>query len=69
MEQLFGKRLAELRREKNLTQEALAREIGVTHGQISFWENGKNEPTAGNLIKLAKFFCVSADYLLGLSEY
>ena len=62
----FSKILKELRTERKITQPELAFAIGVSNGMISFWENGICEPTASNIIKLAHYFDVSADYLLGL---
>ena len=62
-------RIKELRLENNLSQQSLAREINVSQKAIDFWEKGINEPKASYVIKLAKFFNVSADYLLGLTEF
>lgn len=61
---MLGKNIKELRKEKGLTQTELAREIGVTQGAIYFWEKEVNEPTAGFLVRLAKFFEISVDELL-----
>ena len=69
MKRIFGERLKNLRKEKGLSQPQLAKEIGVSKGMISFWENGINEPTITYLIRLCNYFEVSADFLLGLSEY
>ena len=63
----FGEILRELRTDRHLTQPQLAQEIGVSKGIISFWETGLSEPTASNIIKVAKYFDVTSDYLLGLS--
>lgn len=63
----FGEILRELRTDNHLTQPQLAKEIGVSKGIISWWETGMSEPTASNIIKLAKYFDVTTDYLLGLS--
>ncbi len=57
--------LVDLRREKNLTQKELAAKIGVSAAAIGFWETGTNEPKAQYLIKLAIFFGVTVDELLG----
>lgn len=65
----FSTRLKELRTEKKLTSIELAKQIGVTKGTISFWENEVNEPKATYIIKMAKLFNVSTDYLLGVSDY
>lgn len=62
----FSERLKELRLEKGIGQIALAKELGVGKSVISLWETGQCEPTLGNLIKIAKFFEVSIDYLAGL---
>lgn len=64
----IAQRIKQLRLEKNLTQPELAKKINVSNGQISFWENSINEPKASYIIKLAKFFNVTTDYLLGLED-
>ena len=47
----------------------LAARLGVSKGVISLWENGKREPTLGNIVALAKYFGVSSDYLIGLNDW
>lgn len=69
MENNLQTRLKELRIEKNLSQQKLAQEIGVTQKAIDFWEKGINEPKASYIIKLAKFFNVSSDYILGIENF
>lgn len=64
----FEKKLKELRNEKKLSTFALGKFIGVSDMTISRWENGKTDITSDNLVKLAKFFDVTTDYLLGLDE-
>jgi transcriptional regulator with XRE-family HTH domain len=64
----FSERLKELRLEKEIGQIALAKQLSVSKGIISLWENGLREPTLSNLIALAKFFEVSLDYLAGLTD-
>lgn len=64
----FQKRLKELRTEKGLSQKELSEKIGTTYSAISYWETGVNEPKMSYIIALCKFFGVSADYLLGLSD-
>ena len=64
----FGERLKELRTEKGLSQKALAKQLGCNQSMVSFWENGVNEPTENAIRKVALFFEVSADYLLGLTD-
>ena len=63
-----GKRVYELRKERGISQQVLAREIKVTQKAIDFWEKEINEPKASYIIALAKFFGVSTDYLLGLEN-
>lgn len=60
----FAQNLRILRKEKNLTQPELAQKLKVSKGMISFWENGKYEPTATNIIAVADFFDISIDDLL-----
>ena len=62
-------RIKELRIENNLSQKSLAEHIGVSQKAIDFWEKGTNEPKATYVIRLAKFFNVTTDYLLGLIEF
>ncbi len=68
MENKFKDNLKLLRLEKQLGQVELARELGVSKGIISLWENGLREPNMFSLITLAKFFKVSIDYLVGLEN-
>ncbi len=65
---IFSERLKELRLEKGLTQKKLGEIIGTTYSAISYWENGTNEPKISYVIALCKYFNVTADYLLGLSD-
>jgi len=60
----FANNLRVLRKEKGLSQPELAKELNVSKGMISFWENEKYEPTASNIISVAKFFNISIDDLL-----
>ena len=62
----FGERLKALRLEKGLGQIRLANELRVSKSVISLWENGGSEPTLSNLVKVAKYFNVSIDYLAGI---
>lgn len=61
----FNERLRELRLDSSLTQAALAQIIGASQRQISFWESGQIEPNIFWLNKLADYFSVSVDYLIG----
>ncbi len=68
MEIEFAERLKALRLEWELTQEKLADVLGTTQRKISYWESGKIEPDLCSLWKLADFFDVSVDYLIGRKE-
>lgn len=65
---LMGERLRFLRQEKGIGQNKLAADLGISNASISYWENAKQEPTAEALFKLAVYFDVTADYLLGLTN-
>lgn len=61
-------RLKLLRKELKKTQTDIANVLGITVSAYGNYELGQREPDNANLIKLAKYFGVSTDYLLGLSE-
>ena len=62
---MFAQRLRELRREQGFTQIQLAQKLHVSNGTIGMWETGKREPDFKTMNRLASFFSVSVDYLLG----
>jgi len=64
----FGKILKELRKELNISQIALAKELGVSKSIISLWELDTCEPTLSKLKEIALFFKVTTDYLCGLED-
>lgn len=64
----FKDNLKEFRKDQNIGQVELAKAIGVSKGIISLWENGLREPNMYSLIKLAKYFDVSIDELVGLRQ-
>lgn len=61
----FGELLSELRQDRKMTQEDLAKILYVTSGTISNYENGVHLPDIEKLVNLADFFHVTTDYLLG----
>ena len=65
---LFAERLKELRGEKHIGQNALAKALKLSNASLSYWETGKQIPSAEAIFKLARYFNVSADYLLGLND-
>ena len=68
MENKFSERIKELRQERNIGQEELAKCLDISKGIISLWENGLREPKMSSLIALSQFFEVSIDYLVGLKD-
>ena len=58
-------RLKQLRKEKGLTQQEVADEIGVTKRTYIYWENGENQIKINKASQLADYFGVSVGYLLG----
>lgn len=64
----FSILLKDLRREKAISQAKLAEILGLTQDSVSLWEKGKSIPATQYIIKLADFFGVSTDYLLGRSD-
>lgn len=64
----FKDRLVQLRKELNLTQTDFAEKIGFSRTAISAWEIGRNEPSNEDTIKIADFFGVSVDYIIGNSD-
>ena len=64
----LGERLRTLRLEKQITQTEMAKRIGITKVMISSYELDQRQPSYDVLIKLAAFFGVTADFLLGLEK-
>ena len=64
----IGKNILELRKERNVKQEDLAAELGVTAAAVSKWENGYTLPDLYMLCAIADYFQVTADALLGRGE-
>jgi len=63
----FSKKLKELRKENRISQKELADVLTVSPATISRYEQETISPTEENIVKVAIYFNVSADYLLGLS--
>ena len=63
-----GKIIAILRKEKNMVQKELAALLNISDSTVSNYENGVHCPDPATLCRLADFFGVSADYLLGRTE-
>ncbi len=64
----FSKRLKELRKKNKLSQQEVSIKTHISQSNISSYELGQNKPTIDAIIALCKFFNVSADYLIGLTD-
>jgi len=61
----LGKTIKELRLEEGISQRELGKRLNVCNQTVSFWEGGQREPDLDTLLKIAKYFQVSTDFLLG----
>jgi len=65
---MVGKIIRKLRLEKGITQNELSNYLGLTPKMVSFYELGERFPPYDIILKLADYFNVSTDYLLGRSD-
>ena len=65
---VFGKRLKYLRQEQGVSQKELGTRLGYCNQTVSFWESGQREPDLDAIKKIAVYFDVTSDFLLGLSD-
>ncbi len=66
---LFSERAKQLRNEAGLSQTQLAQKLEITQRKLSYLESGQSEPDMETLCRMADFFDVTTDYLLGRTEY
>lgn len=66
--QVYQVRIRELRTDNDLSQEQIANYLGIKQTVYSRYETGKNDMKIEYLIKLAKYYGVSADYIIGLPK-
>ncbi len=66
---IFQERLIEQRKLNKITQRQLAEYLQIAQPSYIRYENGSSEPNLETLVKIADFFDVSVDYLLGRTEY
>ncbi len=64
----IGQTIRDLRKEKGLSQEELAKLLFLSQDTISLWERGKSLPESVAVVKLTKIFNVTSDYLLGIEK-
>ena len=62
------KRLKTLRKKCDMSQDDLAKLLGLTQQAIGKWERGKSDPSNADIVRLANLFSVTTDYLLGNSD-
>ena len=65
---MLGKRIGELRLAFGWSQVELAKRLGVAKQTVSNWENDNIQPSIEMLVRLAKLFNVTTDYMLGLEK-
>lgn len=65
---MIGERIQYLRCEKGLTQEQLGKELGLSTKTISFYEQERNVPDTLMIIRMAQYFNVTSDFILGLTN-
>ena len=65
---MLGSRISELRRATGWSQVQLAEKLNITKQTVSNWENENIQPSVEMLLRLARLFHVSTDYLLGVEE-
>jgi Predicted transcriptional regulators len=65
---LFQERLKKLRKERNLSQDEVGQPLNISGRTVGNYESGEREPSLDTLIKIADFYGVSLDYLLGRSN-
>lgn len=64
----FGNRLKTLRLKANMTQEQLAKKLGLTKSVISAYETDLRMPSYDVLVRIARTFSVTTDFLLGMEQ-
>lgn len=65
---MLNDNIKQLRQSNNMTQTELAEKLGVSKQCVSNWENDYIQPSIEMLVKIAKFFKVSTDLLLGIDD-
>lgn len=66
--QILAQRLLELRKQHCLKQTEAAQALGLSISAYCRYEYGEREPTASSIVRMAQYFKVSTDYLLGLRD-
>lgn len=66
--EVFKHRIIEARKENNLSQRQVAEKLKISKSTIASYETGRTEPDLETLGKIAKLYCHSVDYFLGLAD-
>ena len=61
--------LKEIRKKKKLSQQRVALELNVSRESLSYYENGKREPSLALIVEMSKYFNCSIDYLITGKEF
>ena len=65
----ISNRIKEIRKENHLSQSEFGKILAVSQDNVSLWETGKSFPSVQHIILISQIFKVSADYILGLSDF
>lgn len=63
------KGLREIRKRRNLNQQKVAMDLNISRESLSYYENGKREPSLSLLVQMSRYFNVSIDYLITGKEF
>ena len=61
--------LKNIRKQRNLNQQKVAMDLNISREALSYYENGKREPSLSLLVAMSKYFNVSIDFLINGEEY
>lgn len=65
---MIGDRIKELRDRSNMTQNALAKKLGITRSAVNAWEMGISIPSTQYIVELSRLFKISSDFILELDS-
>ena len=65
----FPERLKELRKTRKINQQALSKHLNYGYTAVANYESGRNQPSLDTVKKIAQYFDVTVDYLIGASDY
>ena len=61
--------LKNIRKKRNLNQQKVAMDLNISREALSYYENGKREPSLALLVEMSRYFNVSIDYLITGKEF